>query len=186
MGRARRFVLVATVVTGIMMWASIPFGQPHGRWYPLVGLAAAIASAASAWAPRFATHALVRILLAGCIAWGVLGFLALAFRDLTGMGFDMHGTLVVLVIGWLVASGVVGRLVIVDSTAKDIYFGVVIAFASATPFIPTRHHDGVGGRIVGMCVLALLPMFCAAVTGALHRRFTKPAAAEVPDARVIS
>ncbi len=43
--RVRRFVLVATAVTGALVLALAPFDAPHGRWYPLVGLLAAITTA---------------------------------------------------------------------------------------------------------------------------------------------
>lgn len=185
MSRTRRFVLVATAVTGALLAIAIPLDTLHGRWCPLVGLAVAIASAATSWAPSIARHPLVRIVLAGCVTLGLLGFASLAFHDLGTMGVHMHGAINWVVLGWFIASGIVAQLVIVDCRPRDVYFGLAIMFSAIAPFLRNTGHSTVAERILGMWIVALLPLLCAAVTRALHRRFTKERPAEVPDARVI-
>jgi hypothetical protein len=186
MGKLRRFVLVATTVTGALFWFSLPFGSPAGLAYPIIGLVAAIASAAVPWAPRVGSMRLSRIMLAGWIGWGVLGFAALASRDLHGVGVEVFGSMWKFIAGWLVATGVVSQLVIAGARPSDVYYGTVLTFAGAVPFLPSgseREHHVLYG-ILGIAILALAPLVCAAITRAIQRRCTPAAKPELPDARV--
>ncbi len=178
-------MLVATSVAGALLIATAPFDSPHGRWYPLLGLVAAIASAATAWAPRVAATTLGRVVLAGCMSVGLLGFAFLAFHDLRGMGvaFD-RSAMWLVVVAWLVASGVVGQLAIVGARPRHVYVGMSIAVSAILPFSPGTHD--LASTLVGVWIMALLSLICAAITAALQRRVATRRDAALPDARLIS
>ncbi len=184
--RVRRFVLVATATAGALLLATAPLDSPYGRWYPLLGLAVAIASAATAWAPRVAATTLGRIVLAGFMSIGLLGFASLAFRDLHDMGVARGtSTVWVFVVGWLVASGVVGQLAITGTRPRHIYLGMSLAMSAIVPFARSTRAS-LGSVIVGIWIMALLSLICAAITAAIQRRVAARRDSELPGARVIS
>ncbi len=182
MPRLRRFVLVATTVCGGIFWLSVPLHEPYGRLYPLLGLVAAIASAAVTWTPRLAERRIVRILLAGWLSFGLLGYAALAWHDVGSFGVNLSGSLWIAVVVWLVATGVIGQLVIASVRPADIYLGYALVFVTAAPFM-ARHSTG--AAVVGHLVIGLAPLICAKITHAIQRRVARPAKDELPDARVI-
>jgi hypothetical protein len=185
MERLRRFVLVATVVTGVLMWTAMPMHWRNDRWFPLVGLAAAIASAATSWAPRFATARFVRILLAGFVSFGILGFAALASRDLGVMGVAVTGALWAFIVAWLVATGVVAQLAVAECRPLDVYLGLVLLFAIAVPFLDSGPNHPAIAAILGIAVLGIGALVCAAITRAIHGRVRRAPKPDLPDARAL-
>lgn len=178
-------MLVATSVAGALLLATAPLDSPHGRWYPLLGLAAAIASAATAWSPRVAATTLGRVVLAGCMSIGLLGFASLAFHDLHDMGVALDSSIMwVVVVGWLVASGVVAQLAILGARPRHVYVGMSLAVSAIVPFSPGTHD--LGSTLAGVWIMTLLSLICAALTAAIQRRVAARRDAELPDARVIS
>jgi hypothetical protein len=191
MGRLRRFVLVATTVCGGIFWLSLPLHAPHADLYPLIGLVAAIASAAVSWTPRLVERRtsrrwrslfrIIRILLAGWVAFGLLGFAALAWHDLGTFGVAMS-SLWIAIVAWLVATGVVAQLVIANVRPSDIYLGYALVFVLATPFMAT--HKAAAAAL-GQLVLGLGPLICAKITHAIQRRAKRAPHDELPGARLV-
>jgi hypothetical protein len=182
MGRLRRFVLVATTVCGGIFWLSLPVHEPYGQLYPLIGLVAAIASAAVTWTPRFIERRIVRILLAGWLAFGLLGYAALAWHDLDSLGVDLRGSLWIAVVAWLAATGVIAQLVIPSVRPSDVYLGYALVFAAASPFL--ARHDAASAA-VGNLLIGVAPLICAAITHAIQRRVSRAPHDELPGARVV-
>ena len=182
MGRLRRFVLVATTVCGALFWLSLPLQAPHARLFPLIGLVAAIASAAVTWTPRLTELRIVRILLAGWLAFGLLGYLALACHDLDSFGVAVRGWFWIVIIGWFVAIGVVAQLVIANVRPLDVYLGYALVFVTASPFLARRDPESAA---LGNLVVGLAPLIFAKITHAIQRRIKRAPHDELPGARVV-
>jgi hypothetical protein len=180
----RRFVLVATVATGGLFWASLPLHSPYRRCYPLVGLLAAVVSAAVSQGPRIADYLLGRVVLAGCVSLGTLSFVAIGWSNITGTAGVHHGAaLAVIALVWLTSVGIIGKLLIARCRAWTIYFGFVLGAESLA--LTADHRDGLGAAIIGLALAGLVPALVAAITGALQRRFGASDRPDLPDARVV-
>lgn len=184
MSPIRRFVLVATVATGGLFWASLPLHCPYRRCYPLVGLLAAVVSAAVSRGPRIADYLLGRVVLAGCVSLGTLSFITIGWTNITGTaGIDHGGALAVVALSWLAAVGVICKLLIARCHAWTIYVGFVLGSESLA--LTANRHDDVAAAMVGLALAGLVPALVAAITGALQRRFGAPDRPDLPDARVV-
>jgi hypothetical protein len=188
MGRLRRFVLVATTVAGFLLWVAQPFHVSNARWIPIGGLIAAIVSAATTWAPQFATTTFARIALSGFVSFGLLALLALASSDLRGFGVGFAGNAWVMILSWMVITGVIAQLVIRKVEPGHIYWGFALVFATALPFLPPAKGQSQGEYIgygcCGVLVLGLVPLIAAKITRAMFRRRLEDTIA-LPDARAL-
>ena len=175
-------MLVATVATGAVFWGSLLLGTPDRRYYPLVGLVAAVASAAVPRGPRIADYLIGRLLLAGCMSLGLLSFIMIGWTNVTGP-IGPGGALTVVALLWLASVGVIGKLVIARCHAWTIYLGFVLATGSLV--LLTNPRDDQIAATIGLALAGLVPALLAAITGALQRRFGAPDRPDLPGARVV-
>jgi hypothetical protein len=184
-GRLRRFALVALVFAGALSWGSLPLHRSYPTIYVVAGFVAAILSAGVPWAPRFATRRLVRIAFAGWLSFGLLELVALASKDLAGLGALPSGNMWAFVTVWLLGVGIVAQLVIVECRPLDVYAGLVAMFAFVAPFAGNQQH-GWGAAVFGIALLGLVSLVSAVITRALQRAVTRKREVELPDARVVT
>jgi len=180
----RRFALVACAVTGALTWLSI-LGEvrvPQAS-FAIVGLVAAIASALVPRSPRWLAHPIARIALSGCIAFALLGFAVPAARDLAAAGVDLGFIGGWLVLIWLIAAGVLARLLVADVRPQQAYAGVFVGMASIVAFISPTIGAGV---MLGLAAMfAAVPTLLAAWVTDRIARLVSRTAPVVPVARVV-
>lgn len=179
----RRFALVACAVTGALTWVSIAMELHAPRAsFALVGLVAAIASAVVPRSPRWLAHPVARVVLAGCVAFALLGFAVPAASDLAEAGVDVSFLGAWLVLLWLVAAGVSSRLLIAGVTPGQAFAGTFFGIATIAAWIaPTI---GAGVMLAVAALFAAVPTLLAAwVTDRIASLVV--ARPSVPPARVV-
>ena len=180
----RRFALVACTVTGALTWISIPTeaGLPRPT-FAIAGLVAALLSAVIPWSPRWVATAPGRIALAACIVFSLIGFAVPAARDLHTAGIDIDFLGGWLILLWLLAAGVLSRLLIRGLKPGHAHAGTILG---AMPIVAFVAPSLAAAATTGIAIIfAAVPTLLAAwVTDRLLRLVAsnKPA---VPAARVV-
>jgi len=180
----RRFALVACTVTGALTWLTIPAKLDFPRpTFAIAGLVAAIISAIVPRSPPIFATAFARIALAGCIVFALIGFGGPVGRDLRNAGIDLAFLGGWIILLWLIAIGVLARLLIPGLTPSQAYAGTLLGLGSVAAFLEPSLADIV---TIGSClVLAAIPTFLAAwVTDHLLRLAATDEPA-MPAARVV-
>src|SRR5262245_59553948 len=180
----RRFALVACTVTGALTWLTIPADLAFPRpAFAIAGLVAAIVSAIVPRSPRIFATSIGRIGLSSCIAFAMIGFAGPVGRDLTSAGIDLTflGGWVILL--WLIATGVLSRLLVPGLTPGHAYAGTVLGIGSVVAFLAPSIAVAAA---IGICIIfAAVPTLLAAwVTDRLLRLASRDQPA-VPAARVV-